>query len=78
MVVVRCPGCAARYRVPEKLIDKKVKCKKCGKPFRIAGPPPAEEEDDLLGTLADGWVACLLQKQACLAGWHACFKSRHV
>ncbi|MFQ5805250.1 MAG: MJ0042-type zinc finger domain-containing protein [Phycisphaerae bacterium] len=53
MVVVRCPGCATRYRVPEKLVNQKVKCKKCGQPFRIAAPPP-EQDDDLLGALAKG------------------------
>jgi predicted Zn finger-like uncharacterized protein len=57
MLVVKCPGCAARYRVPEKLRSKTVKCRRCGKAFRIAAPPPQPETDeDLLGALAQGEV----------------------
>jgi predicted Zn finger-like uncharacterized protein len=57
MVSVRCPSCAARYRVPEKLYDKKVKCKKCGKPFRISAPPQQRQPDeDLLSALAEGEI----------------------
>jgi predicted Zn finger-like uncharacterized protein len=56
MVTVQCPACGARYRIPEKLLNKKAKCKKCGEPFALVPPPPANEENDLLGALADGAV----------------------
>ncbi len=55
MLVVRCPRCSVRYHVPEKLFNKKVRCKKCGQPFKIAAPPQEQEpEADLLGALAHG------------------------
>jgi len=53
MAVVRCPNCGTRYRVADKLLGKRGKCKKCGEPFTLAAPPD-ELEDDLLGALAQG------------------------
>ena len=53
MVVVQCPNCKTRYRVADKLLGKRGKCKKCGEPFVLAAPAD-EVEDDLLGALADG------------------------
>lgn len=38
MVIVKCPKCAARYRVPEKLVNRKIKCTNCGEAFRIPTP----------------------------------------
>ena len=42
MIVVSCQ-CGARYRVPEKLAGKRVKCKRCGGPIAIAVPDPPPE-----------------------------------
>ncbi len=53
MHVVTCPGCSARYRLPEKLLHKRVKCKKCGKTFQAGGPRPADEDSDLFAGLMD-------------------------
>jgi predicted Zn finger-like uncharacterized protein len=53
MAVVQCPNCMARYRLADKLLGKRAKCKKCGEPFTLAAPPD-EIEDDLLGALAQG------------------------
>lgn len=53
MAEVHCPNCAAGYRVADKLLGKRAKCKKCGEPFTLA-VDEAEVEDDLLGALAEG------------------------
>jgi predicted Zn finger-like uncharacterized protein len=53
MVVVQCPNCMTRYRIADKLLGKRGKCKKCGEPFTLAAPAD-EVEDDLLGALAQG------------------------
>jgi predicted Zn finger-like uncharacterized protein len=53
MAVVQCPSCGTRYRVADKLLGKRGKCKKCGEPFTLAAP--ADELDgDLLVSLARG------------------------
>lgn len=43
MLAVTCPNCSTRYRVPETARGKRITCKKCGKPFRIAGAAPQAE-----------------------------------
>src|SRR5207253_3738947 len=43
VVEVACPGCGAKLKAPDNMAGKKAKCKKCGKGFRIPGPPPASE-----------------------------------
>ena len=53
MAVVQCPNCRTRYRVADKLLGKRGKCKKCGEPFTLAVPAD-ELEDDLLGALVQG------------------------
>ena len=40
MSVAVCPGCRARYKVPETAAGKRTTCKKCGQAFRIAAPVP--------------------------------------
>ena len=32
-LTVACPGCQSKYSLPDKLLGKKIKCKKCGKAF---------------------------------------------
>ncbi len=53
MQVIECPECSTRYRLPDRLLHKRVKCKKCGKGFQAGGPPPAEEDSDLFAGLVD-------------------------
>src|SRR5262245_45669797 len=48
-IVLSCPDCDRKLRVPDELLGKKVKCPACGKIFRgevesPAEPPPPEEE----------------------------------
>lgn len=45
MIAISCQ-CGARYRVPEKLAGKRVKCKQCGSPIPIPVPEPAPEAAD--------------------------------
>lgn len=46
MSVAVCPGCGARYRVPDNAAGKRTTCKRCGQSFRIpeavavSAPPP--------------------------------------
>jgi hypothetical protein len=47
-IVVACPKCTQKYRVPEKGIGRRVACKKCGQPFRVAVDAPIDE-DTLFG-----------------------------
>lgn len=56
MPALQCPECDARYVVPEQILGKKVKCKKCGGVFQSQAPQLAHAEfpvdpnrlDDLL------------------------------
>jgi predicted Zn finger-like uncharacterized protein len=40
MPIAICPGCQARYKVPDAAAGKKTACKKCGQTFRIPAPAP--------------------------------------
>jgi hypothetical protein len=42
-IQVICPGCQARYTVPDKFRGKKARCKKCGHGIVVGGPAPAAE-----------------------------------
>ena len=60
-MIVKCPSCQARYRLPDDAGGKKLKCKKCQQVFRTAAPAPAPppppattDDDDLFGALASG------------------------
>lgn len=44
MIVVSCQ-CGARYRIPEKLAGKRLKCKKCAGPIDVPAPDPPEDDD---------------------------------
>ena len=44
MIVVSCQ-CGARYRIPEKLAGKRLKCKKCAGPIDVPVPDPPEDAD---------------------------------
>ena len=48
-IVVACPKCTQKYRVPETGIGRRAFCKKCGQPFRVAVDAPIDEvRHDLL------------------------------
>jgi hypothetical protein len=36
-VEVSCPGCGTKLKLPENMIGKKAKCKKCATPFQLVG-----------------------------------------
>lgn len=38
---VACPKCSTKYKIPDKLLGKAVKCQKCGASFRVGGKKPA-------------------------------------
>lgn len=44
-IEVKCPGCEKRYRVPENLAGKRIRCKECQK--AIAVPAELNEDDEL-------------------------------
>ncbi len=48
VIIVACPSCSQKYRVPEAQIGQKAVCKKCGQSFRIAIDSPIDE-DTLFG-----------------------------
>ncbi len=53
MIVVSCQ-CGARYRIPEKLAGKRLKCKKCAGPIAVPAPDPPEDADAyVVDVLAD-------------------------
>src|SRR6266542_5910886 len=48
-IVLSCPDCSRKLKVPDELLGKKVKCPACGKVFKgeteaPSGPPPLEDE----------------------------------
>ncbi|MEW6253806.1 MAG: hypothetical protein AB1716_24430 [Planctomycetota bacterium] len=51
-MLVNCPGCTSRYKVPDSAAGKRTTCRKCGQAFRIPVTPPrpvpvaAAPEDD--------------------------------
>ena len=47
-----CQGCKTTYRVPESAAGKSVRCKKCGKSFKVHVPEPADD-DELLDALIE-------------------------
>ncbi len=47
-IVVACPKCTQKYRVPEAGIGRRAFCKKCGQSFRVAIDAPIDE-DTLFG-----------------------------
>jgi len=48
VIIVACPSCSQKYRVPEAQIGQRAVCKKCGESFRIAVDSPIDE-DTLFG-----------------------------
>ncbi len=40
MRIVKCPQCEKRYRVDDGKLGKALRCRQCGKVFRVAAPPP--------------------------------------
>jgi predicted Zn finger-like uncharacterized protein len=42
-MIISCPSCPQKLRVPEELFGRAVKCPKCGATFEAAGPAPAVE-----------------------------------
>jgi predicted Zn finger-like uncharacterized protein len=44
---VACPNCQASYSVPENVLGKKVRCKRCGESFQLAGMPPVATAADI-------------------------------
>lgn len=51
MPALQCPECDARYAVPDHVLGKKLKCKKCGRVFRLqpASPAPTEVPAEFSG-----------------------------
>ncbi len=65
MIVVSCQ-CGARYRVPEKLAGRRLKCKKCSSPIAVPVPDPSEDADAYeVDVLADEPV---IREHAVIAG----------
>lgn len=46
MPTAECTGCRAKYRAPDQLAGKTLKCKKCGSPVKVPAAPAAEFADD--------------------------------
>src|SRR5262245_55325254 len=42
-IVVHCPSCSRRLRVPDELLGTRVKCPTCDALFNAVGPPPAPD-----------------------------------
>jgi predicted Zn finger-like uncharacterized protein len=53
LIVIVCPSCSQKYRVPESRIGQRAMCKKCGQRFRIAMEAPIDE-DTLFGWVMEG------------------------
>jgi len=53
LIVIVCPSCSQKYRVPEARIGQRAMCKKCGQRFRIAMEAPIDE-DTLFGWVMEG------------------------
>jgi hypothetical protein len=53
VIVVACPSCSQKYRVPESRIGHRATCRKCGQKFRIAFDAPIDE-DTLIGWVTEG------------------------
>lgn len=43
-MIISCPSCPQKLRVPEELFGRPVKCPKCGATFEAASPAPAVEQ----------------------------------
>ncbi len=52
-IIIACPSCSQKYRVPEKRIGARAVCKKCGQRFKIAVEAPIDE-DTLFGWMMEG------------------------
>jgi predicted Zn finger-like uncharacterized protein len=52
-IIIACPSCSQKYRVPEKRIGARAMCKKCGQRFKIAVEAPIDE-DTLFGWVMEG------------------------
>jgi len=48
VIIIACPSCSQKYRVPEAQIGQRAVCKKCGQSFRVAVDSPIDE-DTLFG-----------------------------
>jgi hypothetical protein len=46
-IIISCPSCPQKLRVPEELYGHAVKCPKCGATFEAAAPASVEESKDL-------------------------------
>ena len=53
VIIIACPCCSQKYRVPEQRIGSRAHCKKCGQHFRIATDAPIDE-DTLFGWVTGG------------------------
>ncbi|MEO8494866.1 MAG: hypothetical protein ABI614_07330 [Planctomycetota bacterium] len=41
-ISIRCDGCNTTYNLPDEMIGKKAKCKKCGQLLTVTAPPPKQ------------------------------------
>jgi len=48
VIIIACPSCSQKYRVPEHRIGSRAHCKKCGQHFRIATDAPIEEGESVI------------------------------
>ncbi len=53
LIIIVCPSCSQKYRVPEHRIGQRAMCRKCGQRFRIALEAPIDE-DTLFGWVMEG------------------------
>ena len=53
LIIIACPSCSQKYRVPERRIGARAVCKKCGQRFKIAVDAPIDE-DTLFGWMMEG------------------------
>src|SRR4051794_21952407 len=63
-MIISCPSCPQKLRVPEELFGRAVKCPKCGATFEAGSPAPAAKEPDAAAPAGEPTPTVAAQSEA--------------